>query len=308
MAESTAQNRRQFPQFLTKEDIKYYSRVDNLRFPLAVLTELFTIALVILASELYWHPIVYLLAVIVIGSRIHALAVLMHDSCHYRASNNRLFNDLLGEFISLPLPSAMEGFRKNHLAHHNELNTGEDPDWVRTRSEEFTFPKSKTQIFMVLAQYGLGLKAYKDLKQLRKEKYLNDVPRSIKLARAGIVGSIIIASIYFGFWQELLLYWVIPLLTAFSFFLYIRSVSEHYTNLTYENLLKGARTVVAPFWQRWLFAPYGINYHIEHHMYPSVPYYRLPELHQYLMTKPEYAQNAHITRGYQGLFRESCAA
>ena len=48
-----------------------------------------------------------------------------------------------------------------------------------------------------------------------------------------------------------------------------------------------------------------MNYHIEHHFFPSVPFYRLPELHALLMSKPGYREGAHVTRTYWGVLEES---
>jgi len=37
---------------------------------------------------------------------------------------------------------------------------------------------------------------------------------------------------------------------------------------------------VLPAWLAWLIFPHRVNYHIEHHLYASVPHYNLPELHR----------------------------
>jgi fatty acid desaturase len=54
----------------------------------------------------------------------------------------------------------------------------------------------------------------------------------------------------------------------------------------------------------FIFAPYHISYHIEHHLYPYVPVFRLHQVHKYLEQNPIYKAKAHITRGYLQLFRE----
>jgi len=36
---------------------------------------------------------------------------------------------------------------------------------------------------------------------------------------------------------------------------------------------------------RALLFPHHVNYHLEHHLYPAVPHYRLPRLHQLLVEK-----------------------
>ena len=50
------------------------------------------LAVVVLAAwfaETAGNPLMYLFAVTLIGVRLHALAVLMHDATHYRLFGNR---------------------------------------------------------------------------------------------------------------------------------------------------------------------------------------------------------------------------
>ena len=56
--------------------------------------------------------------------------------------------------------------------------------------------------------------------------------------------------------------------------------------MDYSDDLTSTRTVMPYFWEHWFFSPHNINYHIEHHLYASVPYYRLPELSRILMANP----------------------
>jgi fatty acid desaturase len=44
--------------------------------------------------------------------------------------------------------------------------------------------------------------------------------------------------------------------------------------------LTAARTNTGPAWLEWLIFPHHVNYHIEHHLYASVPHYNLPALHR----------------------------
>src|SRR5205807_8635083 len=43
--------------------------------------------------------------------------------------------------------------------------------------------------------------------------------------------------------------------------------------------LTAARTNLGPAWLRWLIFPHNVNYHVEHHLYASVPQYNLPRVH-----------------------------
>jgi len=77
----------------------------------------------------------------------------------------------------------------------------------------------------------------------------------------------------------------------------------------HEHVLNESRTVLAPFWELWLIAPWGLNYHLEHHLFPGVPCFRLGELHRLLMTREPYPRIAHVTRGYfTGLLRDCASA
>ena len=80
--------------------------------------------------------------------------------------------------------------------------------------------------------------------------------------------------------------------------MYIRSIAEHYGGLEYDHLLTESRTALPAWWEKWFLSPHNINYHIEHHLYPSVPCHRLPELHDLLMRDPLFKEKAHITNGY----------
>jgi fatty acid desaturase len=298
----------EFSKFLTKSELKRFSQVSSWKFLATVIVECLTIAFAIFVSERYWNIPLYILVVVIIGSRMHAFAVLMHDAAHYRGNSRRWLNELIGEFVALPIGITMQGYRNTHFAHHREVNTENDPDWVRKLgAREFSFPKSRAEVILLLCQFAFGFQFFSQLKKIRGMKNINDVSVKLKIVRAVLLIYVFALSIYAGFWKELILYWLVPLTTSFMLFLYIRSVAEHFA-VEYDHVLNQTRTVIAPFWERWLFAPHGVNYHLEHHLYPSVPFFRLAELHRYLMTKDEFASSAHITYGYTtGLFRECCA-
>ena len=44
--------------------------------------------------------------------------------------------------------------------------------------------------------------------------------------------------------------------------------------------------------------PIGQEYHLPHHMYVTIPHYRLQDLHDLLMEYPEYRQAAVLVEGY----------
>ena len=298
----------EIPRLLSKDEIRKLSQIDSVKFTAAALFEFGLIAAATWTSETWWNPLIYALAVIVIGSRINGLGGLMHDAAHYRAYENRQLNDLIGEILALPTSASMAGYRNTHFAHHRELNSEKDPDWQRNVGlKEFEFPAPRASVLMYFAQYLAGLKTGAALFGFHRNKETRDVPAAVARARLVFFAGLLAASIALGFWKLVLLYWIVPLLTVFLAIRYLRNVAEHYA-VEHENVLNESRTVLAPFWELWLIAPWGLNYHLEHHLFPSVPCFQLKELHELLMTRQPYPEIAHVTHGYFSGVLVDCAS
>lgn len=258
----------------------------------------------------YFHPLTYILAVLIIGARMHALAILMHDASHYRFLKNRKWNDLLTNlFILYPLFSTVEQYRQNHMKHHRHLNTDDDPDWIsKLGKKEFTFPKTKREFLVTLSSYLILYRGVRDaiwfLKRFQAPKESSD-KAGLSKPRLIFTLSLLVGLTVANLWGYYLLFWVVPYFSTFFMFQYIRSVAEHYGELAYDNLLTSTRSVKPNLLERFFIAPHQVGFHLEHHLYPAVPFYNLPQLHQLLMQNPEYNSQAHITQGYViGLMNE----
>ena len=76
--------------------------------------------------------------------------------------------------------------------------------------------------------------------------------------------------------------WVLSYLTPFPLFLRVRSIAEHAATERGRDMFTNTRTTRAGFFERTTVAPIRVNYHIEHHVMPSAPHYRLPLMHRML--------------------------
>ena len=76
----------------------------------------------------------------------------------------------------------------------------------------------------------------------------------------------------------LFLLWAIPPMTILQVYLRIRGLAEHAGYGPNEDQRLATRTVVNPV--QCFSSHHAVNFHIEHHVYPSVPYYNLPEVHR----------------------------
>jgi fatty acid desaturase len=98
------------------------------------------------------------------------------------------------------------------------------------------------------------------------------------------------AALYYG------LLWVVPIFTSFSFFMVLRQLVQH------GNGGRGWLTNTRVFFVNPLINfsvfPIGQDYHLPHHLYVTVPHYRLKELHDLLLEYPEYREQALVVEGY----------
>ena len=119
----------------------------------------------VVLCQLWFHPALYLLAVMFIGARQHALAVIGHDATHYRLLPDRNINDWAGNVLCLwPVFISVEGFRKFHAPHHQHTNLESDGNrelWHTHRDgvlvAEWQYPKSKLGLAAVLLKHGLAI-------------------------------------------------------------------------------------------------------------------------------------------------------
>ena len=94
---------------------------------------------------------------------------------------------------------------------------------------------------------------------------------------------LLVAAFAAGFGVEYLVLWILPAITVQAVILRLRAVAEHGAPSHTRSPFGAARTNIAlPLWTRVALFPHHVNYHLEHHLYPAVPHYRLAELHALL--------------------------
>jgi fatty acid desaturase len=300
---------REIPRLLTKDEIRRLSQIDSRKVMLVFALEILLIAAAVALSETWFNPATYLLAIIVVGTRINGIGALMHDAAHYRIFRNRTINDIVGEIMAFPTTASMAGYRNSHFSHHRELNSHKDPDWARNLLlDDYEFPAPQVLFVKRMLMHLSGLKAKESVVGFHKNKETRDIPVLTNRLRLAAMLTLLVSSIAFGFWKGLLLYWAVPLLTVFLGLRYIRGVAEHYA-VRHDSVLNESRTVIAPAWQLFLIAPWGLNYHLEHHLFPGITCFNLADAHRILMTRAPYPQTAQITYGYfSGLFEDAATA
>jgi len=285
-----------FRRALPRELVLELTRRSPWRATLAVLEDLAVIALAIGAALYWWpNPLVIALAVVLIGTRQHALFIITHDAAHYLLYEQRWLNDFVGRACATPSGLSMCSYRVIHRMHHNNLYGELDPDTALhggyPRGRMYLIRKLlkdlagltawKTYAYFLFAAPALNTATNKAIRPLddtsdrlradaRRDRNAVIVFHAVALALAAASGYLV----------QYLVLWVLPLVTVVQAILRLRAIAEHGATTDFSSPLTAARTNLGAPWLRWALFPHNVNFHIEHHLYASVPMYNLPRLHQ----------------------------
>jgi fatty acid desaturase len=298
------------PTRLATTVVRELSAIDPLRSTVAIASEWTGIILAVVLYQRYLHPIFLPLVIMWIGARQHALAILMHEATHYLLFKNRRLNAVVSElFLAWPLFITTQTYRPSHFAHHRHVNTEKDPDLMRKQSSasEWEFPKSWGALVTLLVKDVFGL----NTRQLVSD--FDDMWDQKATTKAGVDAYVVArifyyivvlsAVTYFRVWPMFLLLWVVPILTWLKMIMRIRSIAEHFA-IENDHVYTQSRTTLPSLFERLFVAPRHVSFHLEHHLYPSVPYFRLPQLHAVLMKDAIFQSRAHVTSTYLGVLKE----
>jgi len=300
------------PVRLDPAGVRRLSRLSHARSLGGIAVEWLGVAAAVAFCEVFWHPAVYLLAVAFIGARQHALAQLIHEASHYRVLRGRAWNDAVADFFcGWPVLLTTRWFRAFHWRHHSHLGGPGDGNrgQYRTHTPDgeltplWVFPKSPWSLAALLLS---------DLAGPLGLLYVATTPRRMlagrawgkAAAQAAYYAAVVGALVWAGWGTRLLLYWFVPLGTWYVMANHLRIMAEHSGLPESGDPFASTRTTLPTLLERLFFLPKNVNYHVEHHVHPSVPYYRLPELHRAMAALPGYAGRAHVTRTLRGVLRE----
>jgi fatty acid desaturase len=223
---------------------------------------------------------------VVISSRQQALLNVEHDCIHTSFTRDKRRDAFVGIVgCASPMGSPWHATRARHLAHHRLITTAEDPDLPLHDTAD------KASKGALARYFGLGLLGGYAVMVLLKGSP-STVGRAAKLRdlrNLVIAQSILWAAAWLAFdWWTYFVLWVLPLVTLTTVCHLIRSFIEHAV-LTQElpdhdNLLISIESNPV---ERAIIAPFNMNFHSEHHLYPAVPARRLPEVRRALADTPD---------------------
>ena len=161
---------------ISSKELKRLSALRPWRTVLALVLDWLVIAAAIAASEYSGSVWVYLFAVALIAGRMHAFGVLMHEAAHFRFLRDRRASEwIMDVFAAWPVLATVDGYRQNHLAHHQHTNTEKDPDWIaKLGTAAYTFPQKVWHAALQLFGYLVAINSFRDMAQILPRISKND--------------------------------------------------------------------------------------------------------------------------------------
>ena len=225
--------------------------------------------------------------------------ILHHEAAHRLLFSNRRVNDVVGINILgwLPLGTGTHGYRRGHVNHHRDEFGPNEPDFLLYSF----YPIAKSSFRRKVRRDATGVSAYRMLK-----------PRFTGITKAGFrtnslrffAGQILVFLLFLIAGAPLLypLLWVVPYLTIYQVQNRLRSIAEH-GGMTRSDDRRATTHHVEQHWLPNLFmTPYGVGYHLAHHVDSGVPFRNLPKL-QKALDDAGYLDGVQVWPNYRSLWR-----
>lgn len=254
---------------------------------------------------IWTNPLTVLAGIIIIGARQLGLGILSHDGAHFTLFSNRAVNDWVCEWLlGRPLTSgSIYAYRKYHLMHHANTQQEDDPDLHLSAP----FPISQTSFRRKVWRDLSGQTGWKQYGGMFKNAFRGETRREAlcngwrrmgpnMLINAALFAAFALA----GKWYLYFLLWWVPALTWNRFITRLRNIAEHAAVPDDDDRLRNTRTVRTRWWERAFVAPYGVNYHLEHHLIVNCPWYKLDRAHSLLVGRGLEDQ-MEIRNGYRDM-------
>ena len=295
-------------ELFSRDEIKELTTASDLHGAWAVGSTWAIIAATFAGVAYYWEyapvwvkVLMIAVALAILAGRQLCLAILMHDASHSSLFKTRWLNDVAVDWLcARPIWNDLHKYRAHHMRHHARTSLPEDPDLSLVAG----FPVTKKSLLRKFTRDLTGLTGVKflfgrllmdldilewtvsnDQKRISQNgKTLKDYALSLFKNSSGAVisNAVIFGALWRAGHPGLYALWPLAYTVPFPLFIRIRSMAEHAGMQTSHSALTNTRTTHAGLLARSFVAPIHVNFHQEHHLMASVPYFKLPRMHRVL--------------------------
>ena len=237
------------------------------------------------------------------GLLLNFLFAPLHETIHRTAFKSRWLNDLVAQVAGAVLILPPGYFRHFHFGHHRDTQiAGRDPELLApkpTTIGSYLWYMSSLQSYWwtgisLRIRHALG---YAD-EPFIPDRARGDVIREARLLLS-FYAAVAVVSLWFEWWAPVTL-WLAPMvLAAPSLRLFLHA--EHSGCEMHEDMIRNTRTIATNSLMRAL--AWNMPYHVEHHLFPGVPFHALPEVFARIRGRHRY-----LIAGYSAHHRDTIRA
>jgi fatty acid desaturase len=219
-------------------------------------------------------------AMLLLGIAQAALFAPIHETMHMTAFASRRANAAVGWLAACPSLLNWHFYTAFHLAHHRHTQDPDRDPELTTRPPETlnaylwrvcALPYWHARLSVLRDGWRGDLSAYPYIPPRAAPKII----RSLRMMTLFVLGCALASMPLVGWWAPLV-FWVGPQLLGQPF-LRLYLLTEHTLCTQDANGLTNTRTTLTNGLMRLVM--WNMSYHTEHHLYPSIPFHRLPEAH-----------------------------
>jgi fatty acid desaturase len=226
------------------------------------------------AGDAAWVYVANLPLYILAAASLHGISLFTHEGVHGTLSLRSWWNRALSIICALPVLQNYSAYKVLHLKHHHHLGQEGDPDHYANYTS-WTW----LEFAMHWGRLIIGYPAYIVAIPLLGFRQGARSARGWIVLEVCLLAMLIAAAVLLlpNLW--LLHGWLLPMVVI-NTLVNIRGMSQHTFLEHQSDTIRGTRSILTN--RVTAFFMCNENYHLEHHLYPTIPWYNLPRLHQAL--------------------------
>jgi fatty acid desaturase/membrane-associated phospholipid phosphatase len=214
--------------------------------------------------------------ILVTAVALNTFPLLMHEGMHGVLFASRRWNWIASVLLGSTFLMSFSAYRVLHLRHHRYLGDARDPD------DYHNYSRSRPMVWCLhFVRLTFGPLLYVCLIPVLALKHGSSAQRKLTCIEYTLLASIYSVLLRVFSYRDLFAVWFVPLLLMGALTA-IRGFTQHGITEASDPYLASRTMLPSPMVTFFLL---NENYHLEHHLFPEVPSYHLPALHELIWPK-----------------------
>jgi fatty acid desaturase len=239
-------------------------------------------------------------ALFIIAAFQNHFSILMHEAAHRLLMPSNVWNDRLGQALfAAPIVMNLKDYRYIHLKHHKfSGDPQQDPEVAFYHGAQVGYGVQEDRLKKNIINDLTGQSTIRSLIYL--QKFIQERVKAGEIRAASgedllctLLGWVFLLAPAFalGFGFHLLGLWVLAFLTITPLLIRWHGVGEH-TGENAETEQEKTLTHDFPFIVDFFLYPLRSGWHLEHHLFPQIPWYQMKKLRRELLKDSNYRGEA----------------